>query len=126
MQAVKSLKKTDSEKKGAKSSAVVAQEDGSDKESVLTEMDDGSERKALSTSELPATYTSEDVELASKLTGEMTYATRILSSQPAVLQLTGNTAVIGDIHGDYISLNKIIKYLTLKLERGEIKNVVFL
>lgn len=57
---------------------------------------------------------------------EMIRATDNLKKHPAILHLEGATAVIGDIHGDYDSLIRIINYLAPLLKAHAIENVLFL
>ncbi|MDO4199506.1 MAG: metallophosphoesterase family protein [Clostridia bacterium] len=57
---------------------------------------------------------------------EMKKAIDTLKKQSAILDLEGDTAVIGDVHGDYENLIKIIDDIQPALESGEIKNVLFL
>lgn len=47
-------------------------------------------------------------------------------SKDLIVDLEGPTAVVGDVHGDFLTVHEIINRLKLALSVGEISNVVFL
>ncbi len=71
-------------------------------------------------------YRISSIRMAEAIDAEMESAVKTLATQPGVLRIDGATAVIGDIHGDYVILKKIIEKLSPKMEKGKIQNVVFL
>lgn len=57
---------------------------------------------------------------------EVQKANERLNSCKGIVEVSGRTVVIGDLHGDLNTLTEIVKYISARFESGELQSAVFL